>query len=335
MRPEAPVPINSGRDETLVQIGPTSRPARENRAGRPPDPTLGTTVTFHPPPDQSRTQAAYALQWNRYRIVRPDEDRATFRARTGFEPADLAGARVLDAGCGMGRYLRVVAEAGAIAVGMDLSRAVDAARDLTAPWPGVSLVQGDLLRPPFPPSTFDRIYSLGVLDHTPDPRRAFLELARLLRPGGRISVWVYPRERPALERIIDAHRAISTRLPLGVLVALSRLMAPVGGLKRRLMASPSRPVARLGVALNLLTIGVSMHPDPEVRVCDTLDWYAPRYLSRHTPEEVAAWFAEAGLIDVVDLSKSQSHFHAGQGNGVNFTGRRATREPGSGPFSGS
>ena len=57
----------------------------------------------------------------------------------------------------------------------------------------------------------------------------------------------------------------------------------------------------MGVALHLATIGVSMHPDPEVRVCDTLDWYAPRYMSRHTFDEVAGWFRDAGLTDVVDL----------------------------------
>jgi SAM-dependent methyltransferase len=272
--------------------------------------------------EQSRTKSAYGLQWNRFRIVRPEEDRATFRNRTGLTPGDLAGQVVLDAGCGMGRYLRVVAEAGAVAVGMDLSRAVDAARDLTRKWPGVSVVQGDLLRLPFAEGSFDHIYSLGVLDHTPDPRRAFLGLARLLRPGGRIAIWVYPRERPRLERIINLHRAISTRLPLGVLVPFSRLMAPVGAIKRRLMASRNPAVAKLGVGLNVLTIGVSMHPDPEVRVCDTLDWYAPRYLSRHTPDEVRGWFEEAGLVEVVDLSRDQVYFHAGQGNGVNFAGRR-------------
>jgi SAM-dependent methyltransferase len=273
--------------------------------------------------DQSRTKRAYALQWNRFRILRPEEDRATFRNRTGLGEADLAGAVVLDAGCGMGRYLRVAGKAGArVVVGLDLSEAVAAARDLTADLPGVALVRGDLLRPPLDVGRFDHIYSLGVLDHTPDPRAAFLALARLLKPGGRVAVWVYPRERPALERIMRAHRAVSTRLPLWLLVALSRLLAPVGGLKRRLMASPNRLVARAGVALNVLTIGVSMHPDPEVRVCDTLDWYAPRYLSRHDRDEVLGWFAEAGLVDVVDLAQAQVFFHAGQGNGVNIAGRK-------------
>ena len=274
--------------------------------------------------DQSRTRSAYGFQWNTFRIVRPDEDRATFRNRTGLTPADVAGSLVLDAGCGMGRYLRVVSDWGAVAVGMDLSRAVEAAKDLTREWPATTVVQGDLLRLPFAEGSFDHVYSLGVLDHTPDPKAAFLGLARLLKPGGRIAIWVYPRERPRLERIINVHRGISTRLPLGVLVGLSRLMAPVGAVKRRLMASRNPAVVRLGVALNVLTIGVSMHPDPEVRVCDTLDWYAPRFLSRHTPEEVRAWFEEAGLVGVIDLTRDQVYFHTGQGNGVNFAGRRPT-----------
>lgn len=273
--------------------------------------------------DQSRTKSAYALQWNRFRIVRPEEDRATFRNRTGLKPEDLAGRIVLDAGCGMGRYLRTAADSEArLVVGMDLSRAVEAARDLTADLPRIALSRGDLLRLPFANGMFDHIYSIGVLDHTPDPRAAFLGLARLLKPGGRIAIWIYAREKPAVERVMNWHRAVSTRLPLGALVFLSRITAPVGSLKRRLMASRIRAVQRAGVVLHALTIGVSMHPDAEVRVCDTLDWYAPKFLSRHTFDEVAGWFAEAGLVDVIDLSRGQTFYHEGQGNGINIAGRR-------------
>jgi SAM-dependent methyltransferase len=274
--------------------------------------------------DQNRTKTAYGLQWNRYRIIREEEDRATFFNRTRLSAADLDRKLVLDAGCGMGRYLRVAAAGpDRQIVGMDLSRAVVAARELTAELPGVSLVRGDLLKPPFPSESFDVIYSLGVLDHTPDPRSAFLGLARLLKPGGRIVVWVYERERPLVEAMMDIQRAVSTRLPVSVLELLCRLTAPVGSLKRRLFANRRWAVQRMGVALHLLTIGVSMHPDPEVRVCDTLDWYAPRYLSRHSFDEVAGWFKEAGLSGLVDLSRDQAFFHQGQGNGTNIAGCRA------------
>jgi SAM-dependent methyltransferase len=236
---------------------------------------------------------------------------------------DLDGRVVLDAGCGMGRYLRIAAESRARRiVGVDLSRAVVAARELTDGLENVAIVQGDLLRPPFAPGSFDLIYSLGVLDHTPDPRRAFLALARLLRPGGRIAIWVYPRERPIVEAVMNLQRAVSTRLPLALLEPLCRIAAPIGGLKRRLMGSRRWVVQRLGVAMHLATIGVSMHPDPEVRVCDTLDWYAPRYLSRHTPDEVAGWFADAGLVDIVDPGRGQVFYHEGQGHGINLAGRR-------------
>jgi hypothetical protein len=121
---------------------------------------------------------------------------------------------------------------------------------------------------------------------------------------------------------MNCQRAVSTRLPVNFLELLCRWSAPIGGLKRRLCASPRWLIQRLGVALHLLTIGVSMHPDAEVRICDTLDWYAPKYLSRHTTDEVAAWFAEAGLTDVRDLTRGQVHFHHGQGNGINLAGRR-------------
>jgi SAM-dependent methyltransferase len=282
--------------------------------------------------DQNRTKQAYGLQWNRFRILRPEEDLVTFRNRTGLTPAELAGMTVLDGGCGMGRYLRIAADGGPkTVVGLDLSPAVLAARDLTAGIPNVAIVRGDLLRAPFPDGGFDQIYSLGVLDHTPDPRRAFLELARLLKPDGRIVIWVYRRERLAVERIMNAQRAISTRLPLPVLMRLSRWTAPLGGLKRRMMASRHRWVERAGVALHLLTIGVSMHPDPEVRACDTLDWYAPRYLSRHTDAEIEGWFAEAGLIDVSDPSRGQAFFHEGQGHGINLAGRRPAGTPPAAP----
>lgn len=272
--------------------------------------------------DQSRTKSAYSLQWNRFRIVRDAEDAATFRNRTGLDPESLRGARILDAGCGMGRYLKVLKDRGADLVGLDLSWAVQAAREALADRPDVLVLRGDLLRPPLAEGIFDHIYSLGVLDHTPDPRTAFLNLARLLKPGGRIAIWVYRRERPVVERLTDLHRSISTRLPLPLLLGLSRAMAPVGGVKRRMMASRHRLVERAGVALNLLTLGVSMHPDPEVRVCDTLDWYAPKYMSRHTTEEVMGWFREAGLVDVADLSAGQVYFHQGQGNGINVAGSR-------------
>lgn len=275
-------------------------------------------------PVQNRTKRLYGLQWNRYRIVRTVEDQATLLLKTAMSPGEFAGKLVLDGGCGMGRYARVAAGWGASVLGMDLSEAAIAAQDLTADHSShVQILRGDLLRPPIAEGRFDLVYSIGVLDHTPDPRQAFLNLAKSVRPGGRMAIWVYQKQSPIVERIMAAHRAIARRLPVHFLERLSRLSVPVGGLKRRLMNSQFRLIERLGVALHALTIGVSMHPDPEVRACDTLDWYAPRFVSHHTHEEVANWFAEAGFHDIADPTTGQTHFHQGQGQGVHMIGTKA------------
>ena len=80
----------------------------------------------------------------------------------------------------MGRYLRVAAEMGGRPVGLDLSWSVLAAKETTQPFPRALRPRSSAVissSPPSPAGTFEHIYSLGVLDHTPDPRAAFLSLA--------------------------------------------------------------------------------------------------------------------------------------------------------------
>lgn len=274
-------------------------------------------------PAQARTKELYGLQWNRYRILRPEEDQATLLLKTGLNPGDFQDRLVLDGGCGMGRYARQASLWGANVIGMDLSQAVLAARDLTATDTGHALIlRGDLMRIPLPEATFDIVYSIGVIDHTPDPQRAFANLAALVRPGGLLAIWVYQKQSPIVERIMALHRAIARKLPVRTVERLSRWSVPVGGLKRRMSSSRWGVVRKLGLVLHALTIGVSMHPDPEVRACDTLDWYAPQFVSHHTPEEVERWFAAAGFVEVHDPTIGKSHFHQGQGQGVHRVGTK-------------
>lgn len=227
---------------------------------------------------------SFGIQWRRYDVQRPAEDREVFLAKTGFQPRELDGRLVLDAGCGSGRYAAVAAGLGAHVAAVDVTAAVDRAREVCAGLPTVQVIQADLLRLPFEPATFDAIYSLGVLHHTADTRAAFLALVRVLRPGGRLAVWVYRRNTRPQEALNSALRALARRLPDRALHALAVAGAIAGGV----------PVVRFA---NLL-VPFSSHPDWRLRVCDTYDWYAPRFQHHHTEAEVVGWFRAAGLEDI-------------------------------------
>ena len=186
----------------------------------------------------------------------------------------------------MGRFAEICADAGAEVYAVDMSVAVDAAYANLAARPNVHLLQADIMDLPFLPESFDLIYSIGVLHHTPDTRKAFLRLAPLLRPGGTIAVWVYTRGRfPKVDSLL---RTVSPSLPKPLLLKLSRLAIPLYRIHRT-------PI--LGRLTSVL-LPTSPNPDPEWRWLDTFDWYSPRYQWKHTYEELAAWYREAGLGDL-------------------------------------
>jgi SAM-dependent methyltransferase len=189
----------------------------------------------------------------------------------------------------------VAAAHGARVVGVDLSAAVEAADANLGELPNTAFLQADVFDLPLRPESFDLIYSIGVLHHTPDTHGAFANLPRLLRPGGRISIWVYTSEYRRLYLIADLLRRVTTRMDQRRLLSLCRIAVPLGRLYR----------TRLGRYLIPL-LPISQHPDPEWRVLDTFDWYAPKYQWKHDYPEVEGWFRQAGLVDVERLPVSVS-----------------------------
>ena len=97
--------------------------------------------------------------------------------------------RILDAGCGNGRYSKFLlreADPDAVITAFDLSpRMLERARTRLAN-PRVSHVVADLTRLPYGAGSFDAIVCGWVLEHLPDPRPGLVELARLLKPGGKL-----------------------------------------------------------------------------------------------------------------------------------------------------
>jgi SAM-dependent methyltransferase len=260
---------------------------------------------------------SFGRQWNRYEVAHDDEDRATFQAKTGLRLDELAGLRVLDAGCGGGRYCKVAGEAGAAVVGADHTNSVDKAAKLCSHLPSVGFVQADLKRLPFEPRSFDFVFSIGVMHHDADTRAVFDSVARMVRTGGRMAVWLYRRNQWWQERINSALRRRTARMAPERLERLCRVGAALGAV----------PV--VNKTLNKV-VNFSAHPDSQNRLCDTFDWYAPAYQHHHTVEELLGWFRDAGFDDLRVLppeKTGRSYRWAYErdlliGSGVNVVGRK-------------
>jgi SAM-dependent methyltransferase len=248
---------------------------------------------------------SFGFQWQKYRRTQLDTEQcrqseSDFRKRTGFSPDDLQGKLVLDVGCGMGRFAEVATRWGARVVGVDLSAAAHVAARNLAGREFVAL-QADVFALPLALESFDYIYSIGVLHHTPDCEKAVKALPPYLKPGGYFAVWLYSGYHKWY-RFSDLYRKVTHRMPPRLLHAILSVAVPVlNGVDRGLQAIPL--VGRQTATAVHHVFPVNRNPSPEWRLLDTFDWYSPRYQSKHTYEQVFRWFESCGLEDlhVVDV----------------------------------
>lgn len=240
---------------------------------------------------------SFGYQWGRFQTTQLDDadknmSELDFIQKTGLKPEDFKGKLVLDVGCGMGRFAEVATRWGARVVGIDLSAATEvAARNLSDR--EFVAFQADVFSLPFAPESFDCVYSMGVLHHTPDCEKAFKVLPQYVKPGGTIAVWLYSGYNKWY-RFSDQYRKVTHRLSPRLLHGFFRVAVPFFyWLDRGLRLVPilGKPVA--GLVHHVFP--VNRHRDPEMRVLDTLDWYSPKYQSKHTYEEVFRWFESCGL----------------------------------------
>lgn len=258
---------------------------------------------------------SFGHQWTHFDVAHDDEDRATFEAKTGVSISELAGKRILDAGCGGGRYAKICGETGATVFGADHTRAVDKAAQLCSHLPNVQFVQADLKHLPFEPASFDFVFSIGVMHHDAHTRSVFDAVAKMVKPGGRYSVWLYRRNQWWQEILNTGLRTITRQLPSGALMPFCHVGAVLGG------------VPIVNRTFNKI-INFSAHPSYENRVCDTFDWWAPQYQFHHTVDELSIWFYEAGFgeLTVLPPEKSGRCYRWAYennlliGSGVNVTG---------------
>jgi SAM-dependent methyltransferase len=202
--------------------------------------SLVPTLLVNPTSAELKTQELYGDIWDSHRKNR---SQGGYRAPAAshIELLKLAsgcdlvqGEAGIDAGCGNGRTAMAMAglHADKRFIGIDLTGSIQYAAAQAENIPNIRFVQGNLMEIPLAKHAFDFIYSFGVLHHTRDPQAAFRSLLERLRPGGRITIFVYknftdlPLKKILLAPVTLARR-FSTRLPAPLLRKLAWCGAPL------------------------------------------------------------------------------------------------------------
>jgi len=214
---------------------------------------------------------SFSFEWNVHKHTQLDSYRhdssseEMLRQKTGLTPADVCGQLVLDAG-------------------------VEAASVTFGTQPNVCVCQADIAALPFRPSTFDYIISIGVLHHTPDTRLYFSCLPPLLKPGGELAIWVYPKEGHYLVR--SKWIPFTSRIRKEWFYSFCKLFVP--------FASKHRQTPWIRQLMELFPFsqqGLGMEND----ILDTFDGYSPQFHGIHSTDEVMTWFRQEGLADIRPL----------------------------------
>jgi SAM-dependent methyltransferase len=214
----------------------------------------------------------------------------------------LDGKYVLEAGSGAGRFTRILHTTGAELYTFDYSTAIDANHQTNAALGNAVYMQADIMNMPFAPGRFDFVFCHGVLQHTPNPKLAFMNLTRMLKPGGKISIDIYRKDgliRPWKSKYI--WRPITTRVPPEKLLRFLEWFIPIWLPvdttlnKVKHFANYLRSVIP---CWNYWDRPLTDEQKLQWSIMDTFDALAPAYDIPATIDDVRQWFIEADLINI-------------------------------------
>ena len=240
---------------------------------------------------------SFSFQWNIHKSTQYSSKENPFsenqiRRISNWDPEKMQGKLVLDAGCGSGRFSDVLERWGGEVVSVDLSYAVDSAEAMIGNRKNVHIIQASIFELPFKESTFDYVWSYGVLMATPNTKKAFNSLVPHVKEGGELAIWIYSNYNKVPTFFSDVWRKFTLRIPNSLLYKLCYISVPLYYVYK---------IPGIGHVLrNIFIIG--MRNNWRWRVLETFDWYSPKYQWKHRYPEVFKWMTENNF-EVIHMSE--------------------------------
>jgi 2-polyprenyl-3-methyl-5-hydroxy-6-metoxy-1,4-benzoquinol methylase len=256
--------------------------------------------------------AAFGWQWRRFARSQLDSHTGTTISRDrlrrclGGSLDVVRGKRVLEAGCGAGRFTEILLDAGARVVAADLSSAVDANHANCGRSRGYFVCQADIRDLPVAPRSFDVVLCLGVIQHTPDPEATIEALAGYVKPNGLLAIDHYSRDYPVTtsrrvlrSMLLKLSPERASRVALGVTRGWLRLHRALWR-DRRGFGRLRGYLARVSPVVDYYTAYPELGRDllAEWALLDTHDTLTDRYKHLRAPEEIEATLLGLGLSNV-------------------------------------
>jgi len=256
--------------------------------------------------------SSFGFQWNCFKFEQIDTDTSQkssedrFYAETGWNNEWMNGKWILDAGCGAGRFLDIASRSSCEVVGIDISNAVDAAAVTMRGRRNVHLVQASVYELPFKSSVFDACYSIGVIQHTPDPSKAIQSLPRLLKKDGEIALTIYERKSWTLLNAKYLTRPLTKRMNQRVLLLLIKIVMPffypITSLLFRIPFIGRVFMFVIPIADYAHLPGFSLKQRYRCVVLDTFDMLSPRFDYPQTRQEVEAALSSSEIVKIRRLN---------------------------------